>query len=1404
MADRQNSYRQIVELVVKDNRFSEIMKDAAQSVSGFEEAVKGAERNTGSFNIDDIADSAKDVKQNLDESTRSAKGFTDSMLGTAAGQAAAWALSKAWQTVRDSIGGAIARIDTMEQFDSTMTRITGSSEQADAMLRDLNDTVTGTSFGLDTAAEAAQGFVTSGLKIEEATKYVESWGDAVAFYGDGSNAQFESVTRAMRQMAAKGKASFQEIRTATDAGIPVLEIYADAVGKSTDEVSKQLSNGEITAKDFLAEIDKAFREGTKNFQSIDNAAKEAGASWEATIGNAKFAVVRGVQSIIEEIEKVRAEGDKATMRETIADAGRTAEEVLDKIGKAIGKAIEIVQPFEGVIVDTGKAFLLWKAGEVASEHLKKLVSSVKEAHTENKQLIEGFKKGEKATELYANAIKSEEDAMKIRAAAKKLNLELNEKDMSALKSGKTLTDANKLSIMAEAGALSAKELVLATLSGQMKATTAVQYGLNAAFKANPIGAIILIIQTAVKAYKLLDKWLSKTTDEQKKQIQAAEDLANENKDLIEQTDKLKGSYERSNLEIEANAKQAKKLIDRLKELESSSSDTESKQREMASAVKELKRLYPDLTVEFNEAGDAILGGTKAIEGQIEALNGLSRVKVHSEFLEDLTEQQIQLEVQIESTKKLIQDMEDSGAATKAFGIKTAEYKELLNNLDDLESRYKSVGSQIDTIREKQGEASQTEAEYREQLDETTYNLEYLRDAYGLTSQAILEYSDSMGESVEEAGDKIAALAEQYNMSTDEIMAAVMESGGSIEEWAAAHEAATERVKAAYDDYFDKVMNGFSEIGQAETIGLSEFQDNLESNIAAMEKWSSNIALLAQAGVHEGILEQLRALGPEGGEQTDRFVQELTELNDGTDISLGNLNETARSRIEELNNIFEESSAKFAESVETLVNPEDFESHGMTIQSAIARGIIDYQDKPREAIGETYEGMIEQSAEGSSSFGEAAAGHIGGGYSRMAEAAEEGSEELHEIQVIHLDETTDDIKGSLDDRYSAYDEHYKNTSKATKEFADETETEIIDLNKNVLEDTKSTVADYENEIIELRKKLAEETAKISKNTEEEIVDMNKVVIDDTGRTVEDYKKRIAELSIKVVEETKNMTDDTEAEVIDLNKTVLDDTKQTTDEIESDVKELDKTVVNEARKTADEAMRHAQTGLENIERQFEQSGRNITNTAGNIRQGIVSEFNAIENDMYNTGVNIANGLIRGLNDSAPAIYQTAQNIAQNVQNTIAQSLEIQSPSRVMQRMGRFVGKGLEGGLDDSVYMLKKAAKRLSDAATPAIDLDRAGLQQLEVPRTAITSMHEFNAAAASAREGVYELLYALGGFRGKVSNLSMKQTLNVDQAVQAQARPAQITLQLGGTEFRTFIDDITRAQNKRLEMSETYAI
>lgn len=285
------------------------------------------------------------TSRKLQNATSSSNAFFNSLLQMSI-------IQKTLNLVQNQIGAAMNRMDTMTNFDRTMTAITGSSDAAQASLNELKNITKGTAYGLDVAAQATQNFVTRGMGIATATKEVGKWADAVAFYGNGTNEQLTSVTDALGKMLSKGKVEMDQLNRLTDAGINAVGIYAQATGKSASTVQKNLTSGKISSYDFITTVSSAFEEGKNGVLNISGAAKEAGGTWANSIANMKAAVTRGIISVINGIDSGLSGSGFGTILGGIKNFGNAMENILNNIGSLAGKVIKVLSPLLHLIQQT--------------------------------------------------------------------------------------------------------------------------------------------------------------------------------------------------------------------------------------------------------------------------------------------------------------------------------------------------------------------------------------------------------------------------------------------------------------------------------------------------------------------------------------------------------------------------------------------------------------------------------------------------------------------------------------------------------------------------------------------------------------------------------------------------------------------------------------------------------------------------------------------------------------------------------------------------------------------------------------------------------------------------------------------------------------------------------------------
>ena len=232
--------------------------------------------------------------------------------------------------------GAFNRMDTMARFTKTASIMTGDAKLANAALRELKDNTLGTAYGLDAAAQETQGLMTRGMDIGNAVDQVRIWSDAVSFHGEGTNEQMQNVMDAVGKMYSKGTVEADQLDRLFDAGIGAAELYAKAVGRSTSDVKKDLSDGKISSVDFIQTVSEALDKGYSH-----GAAKDAGGTWATTFSNMHAAFNRGWVSILQSVDASLAAHGMPSLMEMVSGFGQKVESVMSSAGGVINRVIDM-------------------------------------------------------------------------------------------------------------------------------------------------------------------------------------------------------------------------------------------------------------------------------------------------------------------------------------------------------------------------------------------------------------------------------------------------------------------------------------------------------------------------------------------------------------------------------------------------------------------------------------------------------------------------------------------------------------------------------------------------------------------------------------------------------------------------------------------------------------------------------------------------------------------------------------------------------------------------------------------------------------------------------------------------------------------------------------------------------
>lgn len=248
--------------------------------------------------------------------------------GAAAGAALGMSLKKGFD-----------RLSAIEQSEAKLTGLGHSTESVAKIMDNALGSVKGTAYGLGDAASVAAGMVAAGIKPgKELEGVLKTMGDTAAIAGR----DLTDVGLIFQSVAAKGKLQGDDMLQLMSSGIPVLQLLGDELGKTSEEVSEMVSNGEIDFETFEKAMKKgmggAALEAGKTFKgSMDNMGAAMGRFGETLLKGAFSKAPDVIGSVTDGIDALN---DKVGGAIELFSTGEFSEDIGEKLG--VGKDSAVV------------------------------------------------------------------------------------------------------------------------------------------------------------------------------------------------------------------------------------------------------------------------------------------------------------------------------------------------------------------------------------------------------------------------------------------------------------------------------------------------------------------------------------------------------------------------------------------------------------------------------------------------------------------------------------------------------------------------------------------------------------------------------------------------------------------------------------------------------------------------------------------------------------------------------------------------------------------------------------------------------------------------------------------------------------------------------------------------------
>lgn len=196
------------------------------------------------------------------------------------------------------IGGAVRRVDTLNNFPKVMANLGYGAGEATLAIQQLNYGVLGLPTSLDQIASAMQNIAPAATSLQAATDITLALNNALVAGGKEAGVQASAMEQ-FSQAIAKGKPDMMEWRSLATAMPGQLQQISESLGyEQWQQMAEAVTDGKLSFNDVTQALIDLNEKGLGQFPSFAEQAKNAVGGLETSFANMRTAIVRGLGDII--------------------------------------------------------------------------------------------------------------------------------------------------------------------------------------------------------------------------------------------------------------------------------------------------------------------------------------------------------------------------------------------------------------------------------------------------------------------------------------------------------------------------------------------------------------------------------------------------------------------------------------------------------------------------------------------------------------------------------------------------------------------------------------------------------------------------------------------------------------------------------------------------------------------------------------------------------------------------------------------------------------------------------------------------------------------------------------------------------------------------------------------------
>ena len=278
------------------------------------------------------------------------------LAGIAAGAVAAGA------AIIKNLGGAIKRVDTLNNATRTFENIGFSSEDTAKAMDSLSKSILGLPTPLDSAVRGMTALASTYGDISKGQKIFSALNNAILGFG-GSTAEVDNAITQLSQLPMDGPLDAQTWNSLRNSGLtPVLVAISKDMGMSVSQLKESLGSGKLTVQDFTDALIRLDKDGGGGMKSLEKIAKDATSGIGTGWANMQTAITRGVAKIISSIGSTRISSALSNLGGMFESALNVAASFVPVVEKIISVLYNLRAPIMAAIA----AYAAYRVAVIAS------------------------------------------------------------------------------------------------------------------------------------------------------------------------------------------------------------------------------------------------------------------------------------------------------------------------------------------------------------------------------------------------------------------------------------------------------------------------------------------------------------------------------------------------------------------------------------------------------------------------------------------------------------------------------------------------------------------------------------------------------------------------------------------------------------------------------------------------------------------------------------------------------------------------------------------------------------------------------------------------------------------------------------------------------------------------------